>query len=243
VIAGVVLSSDRPLVRRQVAVYLARIINSNASLLIRSDVADETGHFSFADLPTDALYTVHPSGNTYQFDPASLLAKSGDTALTITAQKSGTYSPHCNMHNESIEIVGVDKKARSLYQFIEALVERSSQRLLVAAVSSSYRAKILNTLSRKRLQLQRAHGTLLNQSIALPKVVIACPSFITACSRRSYATTVSLYRSHLQTMKEVGLEANVIASHALNHSSAYRERCLKDQTIVRQGASGHSLAA
>jgi hypothetical protein len=199
--------------RRAVAFDTNRVL-SQGRFFYRSTLTDSNGYFFFENLPAEGSYTIRPHLDTFTFEPAERSIATGQLTTLFNVEPEPLPAPACTTRNQASSVTKADARALSLQSYVLKTINNSTQRIQRQVQDEALRNKIQDALEIAQAGTEFAYFEVMNESFAIPKITLQCPTLPSGCVKQSYRTTVSKYRAHLVTLRRAGLYANRAASSA-----------------------------
>lgn len=216
-VAGTLYLPNRTPLKETIAVYLARSSTTGTPILFRSALTNSSGRFTFSHLTKKNIYTVRPSAFPYIFTPVEASADAGEVGVTFTASLSNSRDARCSVNNHARAIILADRKALALRDAVVDIAKRAKREISSSDLSSRLRARTRKKLNEKLSRSERVYGKVLAQSLALPKLVMTCPTTVHQCSQRTYRSKTRRYRYYLSALRKVAFETHHLAADALRY--------------------------
>jgi cysteine-rich repeat protein len=188
----------------------SRLLSQGRSFY-RSTLTDSKGYFFFSDLPSDSTYTIRPHLDTFTFTPEERSIGTGQLTTLFDVQPRPLPAPACSTQNRSADVVKADRRALVLQRYVLTSIDALLRRVQSSRHDDKQKARIRDVLAVAEAGAQFGYFEVMNESFAIPKVRLSCPSLPPGCVNQSYRNTVAAYRKHLVTLRRTGLYANRIA--------------------------------
>lgn len=200
---------------------------SQGRFFYRSTLTDSAGYFFFTDLPDDSSYTIRPHMETYSFDPPERSMATGAVTTLFNVAAEENVAPACSAQNLGAVVTAADRKALSLQTFVLNAIDKASIEISSKVKNDTLKQKIEDALGVAQAGTNFAYFEVMNESFALPKIVVQCSTIPPNCVPQSYRATISKYRLHLLTLRRAGLYANRVSSRAMSSRSSSRNEVAK----------------
>jgi hypothetical protein len=230
----VVLSSNGRPFRERIAVYLIQESDSQAAgmtfardksrvlsqgrLFFRSTLTDSRGFFRFDELAENTSYVVRPHFNTYTFQPAEQVIRTGQFAISFTVQPVALNAPTCSRDHQASSVTTADAKALALQRYVLSTISSLSTTVRRQVRDSKKRTSAEKAFASAKASGEFGYFEVMNESFEIPKVTLSCSRVPTRCARQSYVASVTNYRKHLRTLLQAGVSANRAAAAALGRA-------------------------
>lgn len=211
-------------------------ILSQGRRFFRSALTDSRGFFRFDGLAENTSYIVRPHFNTYTFQPAEQVIKTGQFAISFAVQPVALNAPTCSRDHRAASVTTADAKALALQSYVLDTISS-----LTTTVRKGVKDPKKRSAAERAFALARASGgfayfEVMNESFEIPKVTLTCSRVPSRCARQSYVASVTNYRKHLRILLQAGVSANRAAATALGRAHT------SEGTITRRLTQLHRSA-
>jgi cysteine-rich repeat protein len=243
-VEGFILSPTGQPFTEPVTVYLVKSVGSGASstrfafdinrvlsqgrFFYRSTLTDSNGYFFFDDLPAEGSYTIRPHLDTFTFEPAERSIATGQLTTLFNVEPEPLPAPACTTRNQASSVTKADARALTLQRYVLRTIDNATQRLPRQVRDGELQTKIAGALEVAQASTEFAYFEVMNESFALPKMTLLCPTVPPGCTTQSYRATISKYRSHLVTLRRAGLYANRAVSAASPRARSSRNATARE---------------
>ncbi len=192
-------------------------------IIIRSTLSDANGKYSFRKVPPGSSYTVRPQLHTFSFEPQELSAAAGQATSAFKIKPEPLPAKACSSQSQATAVVEADAKALELQSYVLKVVKLYQERLSAEKPRGKRaEARITRALEVARSGVGFGFCNVMNQSFALPKLTVRCPTTPPACVNASYRKAIAQYRKDLLSLRLGGLYANRNASFEIKGQKSSR---------------------
>ena len=211
-------------------------ILSQGRRVFRSALTDSRGFFRFDGLEENTSYVVRPHFNTYTFQPAEQVIKTGQFAISFAVRPVALNAPTCSRDHQAASVTTANAKALALQSYVLRTISSLSTTVQRQVKDSRKRSAAEKALGSAKASGEFAYFEVMNESFEIPKVTLTCSRVPSRCARQSYVASVANYRKHLRTLLQAGVSANRAAATALGKAHKSEDPITRRLTQLHRNA-------